>query len=58
MRPGILFSHSAGSNLTSGVVILRRGARLGSQLSDRHFAVQLSQFIPGFLSYSVAVFLK
>ena len=25
-------------------------------ISDRHFAVQLNHFIPGFLSYSVAVF--
>ena len=27
-------------------------------ISDCHFAVQLNHFIPGFLSYSVAVFLK
>ena len=27
-------------------------------VSDCHFAVQLNRFIPGFLSYSVAVFLK
>ena len=27
-------------------------------ISDCHFAVQLDHFIPGFLSYSVAVFLK
>ena len=27
-------------------------------ISDCHFAVQLNRFIPGFLSYSVAVFLK
>jgi hypothetical protein len=27
-------------------------------ISDCHFAVQLNHFIPGFLSYSVPVFLK
>jgi hypothetical protein len=27
-------------------------------ISDCHFAVQLNHFIPGFLSYSAAVFLK
>jgi hypothetical protein len=27
-------------------------------ISDRHFAVQLNHFIPGFLSYSVAVLSK
>jgi hypothetical protein len=27
-------------------------------ISDCHFAVQLNHFIPGFRSYSVAVFLK
>ena len=27
-------------------------------ISDCHFAVQLNHFIPGFLPYSVAVFLK
>ena len=27
-------------------------------LSDYHFAVQLNHFIPDFLSYSLAVFLK
>jgi hypothetical protein len=27
-------------------------------ISDCHFAVQLNHFIPGFLSYSVAVILK
>jgi hypothetical protein len=30
----------------------------GRAISDCHFAVQLNHFIPGFLSYSVAVFLK
>ena len=30
----------------------------GRVISDRHFAVQLNNFIPGFLSYSVAVSLK
>jgi hypothetical protein len=27
-------------------------------MSDGHFAAQLDHFMPGFLSYSVAVFLK
>ena len=31
------------------------GARV---ISDCHFSVQLNHFIPGFLSYSVPVFLK
>jgi hypothetical protein len=33
--------------------LLRQGL-----LSDCHFAVHLNYFIPGFLSYSVAVYLK
>jgi hypothetical protein len=36
----------------------RRGDRAGRVISDCHFAVQLNRFTPGFLSYSVAVFLK
>ena len=40
-----------------------RGERVGGLLppgviSDRHFLVQLNHFIQGFLSYSVAAFLK
>jgi hypothetical protein len=37
-----------------------RGTRRGASrvISDCHFSVQLNHFIPGLLSYSVAVFLK
>jgi hypothetical protein len=31
---------------------------VGRVISDCHLSVQLNHFIPGFLSYSVAVFLK
>ena len=37
---------------------LRAGEARRRVISDCHFAVQLNHFIPGLLSYSVAVFLK
>jgi hypothetical protein len=39
-----------------GWALDKHGAR--RVISDCHFAVQLNHFIPGFLSYSVAGFLK
>ena len=35
-----------------------RGRRSNRVTPDCHFAVQLNHFIPGFLSYLVAVFIK
>jgi hypothetical protein len=41
-----------------GAVDHRRVHDLPGVISDCHCSVQLNHFIPGFLSYSVAVFLK
>jgi hypothetical protein len=38
--------------------VLETAAGVTRVISDCHFAVQLNYFIPGFLSYLVAAFLK
>jgi hypothetical protein len=46
------------SKLADGLIFMPADTGQCRVISDCHFPVQLNHFIPGFLSYSVAVFLK
>ena len=55
---GGVHSQSGGSNPSMHGQVVMEPAGGHRVISDCHFAVQLNHFIPGFLSYSVPIFLK